>query len=156
MEYEKLLNQYSDELVIEETELNNLKGIYANTRFGNVVLIHKNLTQTEKRCVLAEEIGHHHTVIGDITDQSNIVNIKLENKGRAWAYEELVPLINIIKGYLARCINRFELAEFLGVTEDFLIEAIEYYNRKLGPFYQIDNYLIRFEPLGVFDYFEGK
>ncbi len=156
MGYERLIGEYSSELIIDEAELKNLKGIYARTSSGNVILIHKKMTQIEKRCVLAEEIGHHYTVVGDITDQSNIVNIKLENKGRAWAYEELIPLIKIVKGYLARCSNRFELADYLNVTEAFLTEAVAYYKRKLGPYYRIDNYLIKFEPLGVFEYFEGK
>ncbi len=153
MEYEKLLKKYSDELIINETELNDLKGIYANTSAGSVILIDKNLTQTEKRCVLAEEVGHHYTAVGDVTNQNNITNIKLENNGRAWAYEELVPLISILRGYLAHCSCRFELAEYLNVTEEFLLEAIEYYKRKLGLFYRIDNYTIIFEPLGVYERF---
>lgn len=42
-------------------------------------------------------------------------------------------------------------AEYLGVTEQFLYDALKCYKQKYGIYTKIDNYIIYFEPcLGVF------
>jgi len=148
MTYEKLI---IDSKIDDIYELNiKTKGLYAD----GVIGISKHIeTTTEKACILAEEIGHYHTSHGDILDQTSVANRKQELRARAWAYEELVPILSIVKGYKAKCLNRFELAEYLDVTEEFLAHAIEYYKSKLGLFYRIDNYTIMFEPLGVYELF---
>lgn len=149
MTYEELI---IDSNIDDIYELNmKTKGLYAD----GVIGISKHIeTTTEKACILAEEIGHYHTSHGDILDQKSITNRKQELRARAWAYEKMIPLSSIIKGYQAKCKNRDELAEYLDVTEEFLLETIEYYKRKLGLFYRIDEkYIITFEPLGVFEQF---
>lgn len=149
MTYEELM---IDSDIDDIYELNmRTKGLYADGIIG----ISKHIeTTTEKACILAEEIGHYHTSHGDILDQTSIANRKQELRARAWGYEKLIPLHMIIEAHKARCHGRLELAEYLGVTEEFLIETIEYYKRKLGLFYRIDKkYIITFEPLGVFEQF---
>ena len=45
-----------------------------------------------------------------------------------------------------------ETAEYLEVTEEFLLEALQYYKGKYGRYVTIDNYAIYFEPtLGVLE-----
>ena len=63
-----------------------------------------------------------------------------------WAYDKLIGLSGIIKGYLARCRDRYELAEYLGVTEEFLQEALDCYREKYGEHTEVDGYTIMFEP----------
>lgn len=38
--------------------------------------------EAEKACVLAEELGHHYTAVGDIIDQSYYSNRKQELRGK--------------------------------------------------------------------------
>ena len=57
-----------------------------------------------------------------------------------------IGLSGIIQGYHARCQNRHKLAECLGVTEDFLQDALECYKEKYGIMVQQDGYIIMFEP----------
>lgn len=151
MVYENLLNECSDlGIKVKETVL---KGSDGRCK-GNRIAINKNLyTQTEKKCVLAEELGHYHTTYGDIIDQTKIENVKQEIIARRWGYEKLVGMVDIINAYRYGVRNRHELAEYLDVTEEFLCEAIEYYKRKYGICYKIDTYLIYFEPLGVMKIF---
>src|SRR5690606_12425322 len=111
-------------------------------------------TTKEKACILAEELGHYHTSVGNILDQRNIRNRRQERAARQWAYERLVPLEKIIEAYHARVDSRHELAEFLGVTEQFLHDAIERYREKYGLRVKYDGYLIYFDPLGVVEWFE--
>lgn len=124
------------------SEVNGLKGLC----FNDNIAIEQTLNLTEKACILAEELGHYHTTAGDILNQNTISNRKQELRARLWAYDKMIGLSGIIKGYHHRCQNRYELAEYLDVTEEFLQEALDYYSSKYGPFAIYGNYLIRFQP----------
>ena len=70
-EYEKLLNSAHDEniTVIENYSFksNRIKGLYSD----NVIALSKNIkTENERKCVLAEELGHHYTSSGNIIDMN--------------------------------------------------------------------------------------
>ena len=74
MDYDTLLTE-SDKigLTVKEKPLK-----YNNGRIkGNRIAIRQDIsTQTEKSCVLAEELGHYHTTYGDILDLDNVQNRK--------------------------------------------------------------------------------
>lgn len=152
MEYEKLMIKYQKDVKIKEKSLKyGFKGLYKN----NKIIIDSNIeTNKEKTCILAEELGHHFTSYGDIIDQSDIRNVKQELRARAWAYERLVGIVNLINAHKAGVRGRYELAEFLEIPEWFLLEAIEYYKSKYGTCYKINNYLIYFSPnFGIMEFF---
>lgn len=96
--------------------------------------------------MLAEELGHHYTTVGNILDQSDTGSMKQERKARLWAYNKLIGLSGIIQGYKAHCRNRHELADCLHVSEEFLQEAIDCYRNKYGTSVELDGYLIVFDP----------
>lgn len=128
-----------------------IKGLYSDS----IVWINKYLSSSsEKVCVLAEELGHYHTSSGDILDQRDIRNRKQEKRARAWAHKKLIPLSAFVQAHRAGIRNRFELAEYLGVTEDFLDDAVKRYQEKYGLTACIGNHTICFEPLGVLELFE--
>lgn len=121
----------------------NLKGIYID---GNVAINTSVITNTEKACVLAEELGHHHTSVGNILDQSDIQNRKQERQARLWAYNKQIGLHGLIRAWEQGCHGRHEVAEYLEVTEEFLEDAIHCYREKYGVCICIDNYMISFIP----------
>ena len=152
MEYEKLMIKYDKQVKVKEKPLKyGLKGLYKN----NKIIIDSNIeTNKEKTCILAEELGHHFTSYGDIINQNDIRNVKQELKARAWAYERLVGIVDLINAHKAGVRGRYELAEFLEIPEWFLLDAIEYYKSKYGTCYKIDNYLIYFSPnFGIMEFF---
>lgn len=152
MKYEKLMIKYEKNVKIKEKPLRyGFKGLYKN----NKIIIDSNIeTSNEKACILAEELGHHFTTYGDIIDQSDIRNVKQELRARAWAYERLVRMVDLINAHKAGIKGRYELADFLEIPEWFLLEAIEYYKSKYGTCYKIDNYLIYFSPnFGIMEFF---
>ena len=122
---------------------------------NNKIIIDSNIeTNKEKTCILAEELGHHFTSYGDIINQNDIRNVKQELRARAWAYERLVGIVDLINAHKAGVRGRYELAEFLEIPEWFLLDAIEYYKSKYGTCYKIDNYLIYFSPnFGIMEFF---
>ena len=148
--YEALLDEaHKNGLVVKEKPLK-----YNNGRIkGKRIAIRKDIeTTTEKACVLAEELGHHYTAVGNILDQSSDYSRKQELKGRVMAYNKMVGLRGIVDAYNNHCQNANEAAEYLGVTTEFLNEAISCYRSKYGTYATLDNYVIFFEPnLGVLE-----
>lgn len=144
MNYEALLDEAHQEgLIVKEKPLK-----YNNGRIkGKRIAIRKDIeTSAEKACVLAEELGHYHTTVGDITDLSDSQNRKQERQARLWGYNKLIGLTGIIQAFRAGCHSRHETAEYLGVTEEFLQECIDCYTEKYGEYAKIDNYIIFFIP----------
>ncbi|URZ02803.1 ImmA/IrrE family metallo-endopeptidase [Clostridium felsineum] len=113
---------------------------------GNRIAINNIKTLREKNCILAEELGHYYTTIGNILDQSDINNRKQEKRARNWAYTKLVGILQLINAFEKGIRTKSELAEYLNVTEEFLEQAIQHYREKYGMSYQIDHYNIYFEP----------
>jgi IrrE N-terminal-like domain len=124
-----------------------LKGLYVD----NVITLNPAAISSmiEKTCVLAEELGHHHKSEGVILDQSDINNRKQELRGRVWGYERLVPLSSFIRAHQAGIRTKHELAEFLDVTEEYLLEAIERYRQRYGLYVDMGDHFVHFDPLGV-------
>ncbi|MCY8186553.1 ImmA/IrrE family metallo-endopeptidase [Bacillus spizizenii] len=151
MSYENLLIESEDTVIVFEKKLSRrIKGLYSD----GIVWINKKLSNTEKREVLAEELGHHFTTAGQILDQSTVQNRKQELRARNWAYKKLVPLNKIIQAHKVGIKNRYELAEFLNVTEKFLDEALKRYIEEYGYFKEVNGLTICFQPLGVIEMFE--
>lgn len=142
--YEILLAEASDlGLIVKEKPLK-----YNNGRIkGNKVAIRQDIeTTVQKTCVLAEELGHHCTSVGDILDQTNVQNRKQEFRARMWAYNEMIGLMGIVRAFHHGCRSTYEVAEYLEVTEEFLNDALNAYRDKYGVYTTVDNYIIYFIP----------
>jgi hypothetical protein len=148
--YEKLLDEAgNNSLIVKEKPL-----IANNGRIqANRIAIRETLeTSTEKACILAEELGHYYTTTGNILDQSKPENRKQELHARLWAYNKQIGLRGLVDAYRSGCQTPYETAEHLGVTESFLLDAVEAYRNKYGVCTTVDNYIIYFEPhLGVME-----
>lgn len=146
MTYENLLLEAADEnvYVIEDAPFQSrADGLIRNDVIGINRTVRRS---TQKACVLAEELGHYHTTIGDIINQSSDANRKQELRARLWSYNKLIGLHGIISCYKAGCQTAYDMSEHLGVTEDFLQEALHCYRSKYGIYTRFDNYVIFFEP----------
>ena len=147
MNYEQLLTAADQEgLLVKEQPLTGHDGLIRGSR----IAIRKDIeTQAEKSCVLAEEIGHYRTSSGNILDQSRVASRKQEYRARLYGYNLKIGLAGLIRAYEARCRNRYEMAEYLDVAEEYLEEAIDCYKAKYGLYASVDNYIIYFEPFAV-------
>ena len=149
--YDKLLEEAdSENLYIIENA--NFQSQASGLIYNDVIGINKNVRSYAKRnCILAEEIGHYKTTVGNIIDQSSAANRKQELKARMGPYNRLIGLRGIISCYQAGCNNVYEMAEYLDIAEQFLTDALERYKSKYGEHVQVDNYVIYFVPtLAVF------
>lgn len=143
MTYEELLIEAdSNNLITKEKPLKAYDGRIR----GNKILIRKDMTEVQKTCVLAEELGHHYTTSGDILNQDTVSDQKQELQARLWAYNKLIGLMGIVNAYKAGCRNQHEVAQFLNVSEEFLSETLQRYKSKYGLYTTLDNFIIYFEP----------
>lgn len=142
--YENLLMEADDlGLITKEKPLSASDGRIA----GNKIAIRQDIeTTAEKACVLAEELGHYHTSVGDIIDLNSVRNRKQERQARLWSYNRQIGLCGLIRAYERGCENRHEIAKFLNVTEAVLQECVDCYRDKYGIGTTVDNYYIMFIP----------
>ena len=143
MTYEELLiESESQNLIVKEK---NLPG-YNGRIYKNRIAISKNLNMSEKKCVLAEELGHHHTSVVNILNMEDLSNRKQERQARLWGYNKLIGLTGIVNAFESGCQSAYEASEFLEVTVEYLQECIDCYRDKYGICTEIGNYIIYFIP----------
>lgn len=119
----------------------DMTGYYCN----NVAFISKDMDEDkEKKCILAEELGHHFTTVGDITGEDTIDKCKQEQLGRRWGFETIVPIEDIIDAIIDGYDRIYLAAEQLDVTPEYLQEALIYYSQKYGPEMEYGDYIVIF------------
>ena len=142
--YEILLDEaHSAGLLVKEKPLQCNDGRINGNR---IAIRHDIKTSRKKANVLAEELGHYYTSVGDIRDQSKLENRKQERQARLHGYNRLIGLMGIIHAFNAGCQNKYEIADYLDVTEEYLEECISCYRDKYGVYATVDNYIIYFIP----------
>lgn len=151
MLYEELLDEaYTcHQILTYEKPLSlRIKGLYAD----GVIWINKFLPYLDKGCVMAEELGHHNTSVGDILDQDDVSNRRQELRARQWGYGRVIPLYHFIDAYRAKISGRYDLANYFGVTEEFLQATVDRYRDKYGLHKILDDrYIVLFDPIDVME-----
>ncbi len=150
------LNEY--EILLEEGHIEGIEVLEMPLEsdadalcVGDTVALNKRLLRTtvKKRCRLSEELWHSKVTVGDITDTSNINNMKQERFARRCSFKDLVPLDKIVQALINYCLDLKAICEYLYVTEEYFCEAIAYYKQKYGIYYKCKDYTLFFEPLSV-------
>lgn len=141
--YEELVEKARKEgLIVKEFPLKSSDGRIK----GNRIAIRNDISTIQKADALAEELGHHHTTVGNIVDQEDSNSRKQERQARFWGYNARIGLRGLIKAYEHGCKNSYEIAEYLQVTEGQLVECIQCYRDKYGVFKRYCGYYIYFIP----------
>lgn len=147
--YEELCIE-NDWIEIEET--NRLPKFQPGFYINGKIYINSNLSETRKAEVLYEELAHHKLTYGNILDQSKWINRKFENYARRHGYEAALPLRIIVEAHHYGVSNLYELAQYVQLSEEHVLEILEHYKTKYGLTTQYGKYVIQFEPLRVFEY----
>ncbi|UOX54617.1 ImmA/IrrE family metallo-endopeptidase [Dorea longicatena] len=143
MKYNALLNEANAEgISIKERPFKTYDGRIK----GKDIYLRKDMNTAEKSCVLAEELGHYYTTVGDILDMNVFENRKQERQARLWGYNRVIGLFGLIRAYEHGCKDKYEIAEYLDVTEEYLEDCIDCYRDKYGEYKIVDNYTIYFIP----------
>lgn len=144
MTYEELIDENPNVNVMDRRfNSDNIKGLYCN---GNIAINDNIETSAERMCILAEELGHHYTSFGTIIDMQDTSNRKQEHLARYWAYSKLITFDALIDAFDKGCRNLYEYAEHIGVTEQFLVDAMEQFKLKYGYYKKVGDYTFIFYP----------
>ena len=144
MDYEELLIMAEEEdgLLVKEKPLIGSDGIIK----GDRVAIRRTIKSYKRKSeVLAEEICHKRYTVGNILKYSG-ENRKQELIARAAAYRMKITFDQLIHASERGIRSRWELAEYLDCTEEFLQDALERYHQKYGRGVRYKDYYIYFEP----------
>lgn len=83
---------------------------------------------SEEKTILAEELGHYYCNALYNSTYSNVEISKKEFRATKWAFKTLVPFKQLEALYEEGCRYTYEFAEELGVTEDLIEKAYNYYS----------------------------
>lgn len=130
-------------LTVSEKRFVFYDGLIHGRRIG----IRKTIeTEAGKADVLAEEVAHYALTVGNILDQSVTENRRQEARARRLAHDIRIGLDGLVDAYRAHCSSRYEIADYLGTTEEFLQEAIDGYRDKYGRCAVCGDCIVIFEP----------
>ncbi|WP_053016389.1 ImmA/IrrE family metallo-endopeptidase [Staphylococcus haemolyticus] len=147
--YEQLLAE-NEHIKIKDTH--SLPDGYSGFYKDGIILIDKDLSETRKAEVLYEELAHHKLTYGNILDQSRWINRKFENYARRHGFEAALPLRIIVEAHHYGVSSLYELADYVQLSEEHVLEILEHYKQKYGYSTRYGKYVIQFEPLRVFEY----
>jgi Zn-dependent peptidase ImmA (M78 family) len=128
-----------------------------------VILINEKIRSNERlyRCVLAEEIGHYRTTIGDITPRKymcykdRLTVDKMELYALRWATDFIIPtdmLLDTIKDQSQPTIT--QLVNHFQVTQTFMMQKLEFM-LKQNCIWDIDSkrslYLLNYPSIHIYE-----
>lgn len=132
-----LANNEEIEIYYTDKIADDIKGLYINRQGLKIISLLNSLKQNNAKLIeiLAEELGHHFTSVGNYVSpnkdySSKIMIDKCENKALKWACEFLITeeeIIHIINSNIT-CV--YEIAEILEVSVEFLLKRLEFLSRK--------------------------
>lgn len=83
---------------------------------------------SEEKSILAEELEHYYCNALYNSNYSNAEISKKEFRATKWAFKSLVPFKKLKELYEEGCRYSYEFAEELGVTEELIEKAYNYYS----------------------------
>lgn len=155
---ERILNDYED-LKVVETEFKNekIRGWYERNKNipNGLIILNEKEDYYRQNGILAEEIGHHETSYGKITNfytkEYNVKSARQELRARRYGYKLMLPLHKLINCYKKHIWgDLYEICLHLGVDPEYFRQIIEDYKSQFGLYVEIDGYRIEFEPLNIY------
>lgn len=116
---------------------------------GDTIYLRPGQSLIELTATVAEEIAHYLTSVGDISDLDDSENQKQERKAKDISAVMLVSPLDIIDCFEAGCVNVWECAEHLQVSEITFRDAIRWYARKWSGIKTENNYTLLFQANGT-------
>ena len=96
------------------------------------IALAENLSERDEKTKLAHELGH--CEYGGFYNYHSRFSVrsKVEKKANRWAYIHVLPITEISRAISKGNRSIWELAEYFGVTEEFMADAVRFYTEQLG------------------------
>lgn len=133
MTKENLYN-YADKENINISYSNNLKksnGLYMKVNDEDYIILDNKLDGIDEKMALAEEIAHYEVGVTPTIPFKNdyynmLIRSKNEFKAFKWMVNEMIPK-DKLKLFLKQNMSKFEIADELGITVEFVEKAYKLY-----------------------------
>lgn len=112
-----------------EIPVSGMDAAYLNANGSEKIFLRNEGTSNEQICWMAEELGHHYTGDSRILHYDCIKDWRAEARARRWAHIRLLSP-DAIQTAARNSADIYDLADALGVTVQFLCEAIEAFQAK--------------------------
>lgn len=100
---------------------------FSNGRYGIAIDPGKIKSSADERVKLAHELGHCKQGAFYNPYAACDVRRKHENRADKWAVKKLIPEDELDEAVADGCTELWELAEYFGVTEEFMRKAVCWY-----------------------------
>lgn len=126
-----LLESENIDFFFSNLKLFDKLGIYTNINGIPVISIDYTIKYDKIKLleILAEEMGHHFTTVGDYSNPNTYQDIlmanKCENKALRWATEYLLPESEICN-LISKNIDVYEMAAAAEVSVEFFMKRLEF------------------------------
>ncbi len=114
-------------ITVDRFNLPQNRSVSVKCESGMYVALDNNMTCAEEKVCLAHELGHCETYSFYNIYSPLDIRGKHENRANCWAIKKLIPKYQFEKAIKSGYDNVYSLAEYFGVTTDFMIKAVEYY-----------------------------
>lgn len=116
-----------DGITVDRFNLSKNRSVSVKCEDSMYVAIDNNMTRAEEKVCLAHELGHCETFSFYNIYSPLDIRGKHENRANCWAIKKLIPKYQYKKALKSGYDNVYSLAEYFGVTTDFMLKAVEYY-----------------------------
>ena len=112
-------------------KLESSNALYMNVDDEDYIILDNKLDGLNEKMALAEEIAHYEVGVTPTLPFSDdyynrLIRSKNEYKAFKWMANEFIPL-NKLKMFLTQNMTKYEIADELGITVDFLEKAYNLY-----------------------------
>lgn len=122
----------SENIIFKEDYIDeNIKGLCIRLPNNKTaIVLNNNLIENdiEKNCILAEELGHYYcdALYSPFCKDQTIIN-RNEYRAKKWAIKSIIGNKLYINRNKYKNMLKYEIAEEIGITEDMLDMAYDYY-----------------------------
>ena len=112
---------------VERFDLKENSSVSVKSGKNLYVALDKGIAGAKEKVCLAHELGHCETMSFYNMYSPLDVRGKHERKAQSWAIKTLIPKTKLKTALKNGYDNVYSLAEYFGVTADFMKQAIEFY-----------------------------
>lgn len=114
-------------ITVDRFSLPNNYSVSVNYSGNMFIALDNDISGADEKVCLAHELGHCETMSFYNIYSPFDVRGKHERRANCWAIKKLIPKSRYISALKKGYDNIYSLAEYFGVTNDFMQKAVEYY-----------------------------
>lgn len=109
-----------------------------------IICLEQSLSAPQIKIELALCLGYYF-----LRGQKQLAKEEKRSRAEEWAYSKLAPVEIFTQAFAAGASDIEGIANYAGVTPEFIKGAAQYYTGRLGPYITLGSFCVIFEPLSI-------